>query len=138
MQTNTHKIRARLRRDNGQTLVEFALILPLLALLVLGIFQFGVAFHNYLAITDAVRVGARAAAVKRMNDPCGAAQSAIQSTVSDKQWDEMSASFDCDTPQGTDDPGDQITISVKYAYEIGLPDFSASGDLTSSATERLE
>ena len=65
MQIRTHKIWSKLKRENGQAFVEFAIVLPVLVMLVLGICQFGLAFHNYLSITDATRVGARAAAVKR-------------------------------------------------------------------------
>jgi Flp pilus assembly protein TadG len=137
MNTLTHKIWSRLRHEGGQAFVEFVIVLPILVMLLLGIAQFGLAFHNYLSITDATRVGARAAAVKRTNDPCGAAQIAIQNTVSATQWSKISASFGCGTPEGTD-AGDPITISVEYPYAIGLPGFSASGDLTASATERLE
>jgi Flp pilus assembly protein TadG len=137
MRTHTHKIWSRLQSQGGQAFVEFVIVLPVLVMLVLGICQFGLAFYNYLSITDATRVGARAAAVKRTNDPCGAAQTAIQSTVTVAQWSKVSASFACETPEGTD-AGDPIKISVEYPYAIGLPGFSASGDLTASATERLE
>jgi Flp pilus assembly protein TadG len=137
MRTHTHKIWSRLQCQGGQAFVEFVIVLPVLVMLVLGICQFGLAFYNYLSITDATRVGARAAAVKRTNDPCGAAQTAIQSTVTVAQWSKVSASFACETPEGTD-AGDPIKISVEYPYAIGLPGFSASGDLTASATERLE
>ena len=137
--TNTRDIHHKfLQRDDGQSLVEFVIVLPVLALLLFGILQFGVLFYNYLAITDAVRVGARAAAVKRTTDPCGAAQTAIQNAVTATQWSKMAASFDCKTPDGTDDPGGRVIISVKFPYEIGLPDLSASGNLNASVTERLE
>jgi Flp pilus assembly protein TadG len=122
-------------RDDGQTFVEFALVLPLLVMLVLGIAQFGLAFHNYLSITDATRVGARAAAVKRTTGACDAAKNAIQNTVSAEQWTEISTRITCTA--GTN-VGDAITVQVKYPFEIGLPGFSASGDLTARATERLE
>ena len=73
MKTLTHKIWSRLQREDGQAFVEFVIVLPLLVMLVLGICQFGLAFHNYLSITDATRVGARAAAVKRTAGACAAA-----------------------------------------------------------------
>jgi Flp pilus assembly protein TadG len=137
MRTRLHKTWSRLQRRDGQTFVEFVIVLPILVMLVLGICQFGLAFHNYLSITDATRVGARAAAVKRTNDPCGAAKAAIQATAP-KQWDEIS-SIDCWTPNPSDPQvGEPFKVTVKYPYEIGLPGFSASGDLTASATERLE
>ena len=46
-------------------MVEFALVLPILLMLLLGVIQFGIAFNHYLAVTDAVRAGARQGAVAR-------------------------------------------------------------------------
>ena len=48
-----------LRREAGQELVEFALILPLLLLLFLGIIEFGRAMLAYNTIANAAREGAR-------------------------------------------------------------------------------
>jgi Flp pilus assembly protein TadG len=137
VRTRTHKLSLTLRGQDGQAFVEFAIVLPVLVMLVLGICQFGLAFHNYLSITDATRVGARAAAVKRTAGACAAATTAIQSTVSAKQWSTISGRITCTTPDGTD-TGDPVKLVVKYPYSIGLPGFSASGDLTANATERLE
>ena len=53
------------KRQQGQTMVEFTLIFPVLAILLFGVIQFGIAFNNYLALTDAVRAGSRQAAVAR-------------------------------------------------------------------------
>ena len=36
-------------------MAEFTLVLPVLAILLFGVIQFGIAFNNYLAVTDAVR-----------------------------------------------------------------------------------
>jgi Flp pilus assembly protein TadG len=51
------------RRESGQAAVEFALVLPVVLLAVLGIVQVGVALRNELAVQLAAREGARAAAV---------------------------------------------------------------------------
>jgi Flp pilus assembly protein TadG len=136
MSIRTQTFRAKLQQTNGQAFVEFALVLPLLVMLLMGIVQFGLAFHNYLAITDATRVGARAAAVKRTAGACAAATTAIQNTVSAKQWSTIS-SITCTTPDGTD-TGDPVIVKVDYPYSIGLPGISKTGNLTASATERLE
>ncbi len=51
---------AGLRKDNkGQALVEFALVLPLLLLLLMAVIEFGNIFHSYLLLTTASREGAR-------------------------------------------------------------------------------
>lgn len=51
------------RDERGQALVEFALVVPLLLMLVIGVFEFGRAYNVYQVITDAAREGARTAVV---------------------------------------------------------------------------
>jgi len=52
------------RRERGQELVEFALILPLLLLLMVGIFEFGYVVFAYNTLSNAVREGARLGSVQ--------------------------------------------------------------------------
>jgi Flp pilus assembly protein TadG len=65
------------QRDRGQDLVEFALILPLFFLLVLGILEFGVAVFAYNSVANAAREGGviRSATVADME------QAVIERTV---------------------------------------------------------
>jgi Flp pilus assembly protein TadG len=49
--------------DRGAAAVEFALLLPVLIAILLGIIEFGLAFNSQLQVTNAAREGARAAAV---------------------------------------------------------------------------
>ena len=48
-----------MRSERGAELIEFALTLPLLLLLVLGIIEFGFLFQEYEVVTNAAREGAR-------------------------------------------------------------------------------
>ncbi len=57
-----------IKNEKGASAVEFALILPILIMLVFGIFQFGIAYNNYIALTHAAREGARLAAVNMDED----------------------------------------------------------------------
>ena len=57
------KIRTILKKRRGQAMVEFALILPVFILILLGIMEFGLVFHQYLVVTAASREGARVAAL---------------------------------------------------------------------------
>jgi len=54
---------ARLRRENGQALVETALVIPILLLIAVGIFEFGRAYQTWQILTNAAREGARVAVV---------------------------------------------------------------------------
>jgi hypothetical protein len=49
------------RDERGQNLVEFALLLPILLILLMGIMQFGLIFNAYVTLNNAVREGARQA-----------------------------------------------------------------------------
>src|SRR5438477_9560363 len=53
----------RLRQEDGTSLVEFALVLPLLLLLLLGMLDFGKAINYWLDDTHLANEGARFAAV---------------------------------------------------------------------------
>jgi Flp pilus assembly protein TadG len=53
----------RHRDDRGQALVEFALILPIFILLLVGLFDFGRAIYAFNTINQAARVAARLAIV---------------------------------------------------------------------------
>lgn len=56
-------IRNFIKNNRGQGLVEFALILPILLILILGIMQFGFIFNGQITLNSAARDGARLAVV---------------------------------------------------------------------------
>ena len=51
------------RSERGASLVEFALVVPVLLALVMGIIEFGWLFNGWITITGSAREGARLAAV---------------------------------------------------------------------------
>jgi len=48
------------KKDRGSAIVEFAVILPLLALILCGIIEYGFMFYLQISLTNASREGARA------------------------------------------------------------------------------
>jgi Flp pilus assembly protein TadG len=64
-----HPVKARRGRDRerGATAVEFALLLPMLLLLLFGIIDFGRALNAQITLTQAAREGARLAALNQPN-----------------------------------------------------------------------
>ena len=56
--------RGRIRRDEaGASLVEFALVLPIFALLLFGLIDFGIIFGGYVTMRGGVEQGARSASI---------------------------------------------------------------------------
>lgn len=64
--TLRRRVRTRPARsdDRGSAVVEAALITPILLLLIVGVLEFGFAFKDQLAVTSAVRAGARMASAE--------------------------------------------------------------------------
>jgi Flp pilus assembly protein TadG len=62
---NPKKIRCLISGEEAASAVEFAIILPLLILILFGIIEFGLLLYNKQMITNAAREGARAGIVAR-------------------------------------------------------------------------
>lgn len=62
---------------------ELAFCMPILMLIVTGIYTFGIMFSNYLAMTQAVGIGGQVLSVDRGQsaDPCSDAVTAIQNSA---------------------------------------------------------
>ena len=63
--TTSARARSPSSDETGITAVEFAMVLPMLALLLLGIIKLGVAFNNYIQLTNAASAGARQLTISR-------------------------------------------------------------------------
>jgi Flp pilus assembly protein TadG len=77
--TSAMKAKARFADCRGQNMVEFAMTLPLLALLLFGIIQYGFIFNAYMTLRHGMHVAARSIALPGVtNSPkdivCGAIQ----------------------------------------------------------------
>ena len=62
------RLKKAFRREDGQSMVEFALILPIFLLILCGIIDFGWLFYNQLSLNNACREGARYAVVHTADD----------------------------------------------------------------------
>jgi Flp pilus assembly protein TadG len=137
----------RIRQEDGQGMVEFAMVLPILMAVMLGIVQFGIIFNNYETLTDASRVAGRRAATSRfIGDNGASARQAAKSAASnlnltDAQIDISSCApgtYPCTTQDWTT-TGNEVTVKLTYPYSIKILDWSVkSGNLTVIQKERLE
>ncbi len=69
---NSIQSRVRGRGQKGTALLEFAFVVPVLLVIVMGIIVFGTAINNYLQLTEATATGRRYLAILRgqTTDPC--------------------------------------------------------------------
>lgn len=121
----------RRRDDRGANLVEFALIMPLLLLLILGIVEFGFLFAQFNEVRHGAHEGARLAAVDDAN-------------LTDNTCDAMSLGGPVDvdfTAIGTD-AGDQgsvtVTLTVNSLSGLGLVGVFLPNTVSNTANFKLE
>jgi Flp pilus assembly protein TadG len=146
--------RMNLRRERGQAVVELALVLPLMLLLLLGIVQFGTVFRDYIALTDATRVGARQGSVSRSIQPPADRETTIVARVKkagvNLDPNKMTVSVELRdpvtgavlTPNSADTSWVQngdVTVRATYPFRISLIGMVFyTGILQSRTTERIE
>ena len=129
--------RQSLRSEDGQGVVEFAFVLPLLLALVLGICEFGILFNNYVTLTDATRVGARKATVSRFVGDNGA--SAVVAARNAAPGLNPATLVVTATSTDWQVAGSDVTVTATYPYSINILGWVVtSGNLTSTTHERLE
>ncbi len=105
-----------LKNQKGQALVEFAIILPIILMLVMGILQFGMMLNAYLTIENASREGARAGAIGSTDAQI---QQLIISTSPSLEPHDVTVSI---TPSETDrSSGDTLTVNIAYNYRLIVP-----------------
>lgn len=132
--------------QDGQALVEFALVIPVFLLLVMGIIQFGMVFKDYMALTDATRVGARQASVARSIQPPEARISSVVARVEraaiNLDTSKLVISVEpLDPVSGMPEwvAGGDVTVTASYPFRVNLFGLVVmSGRMTSRTTERVE
>ena len=134
-----------LNKGRGASAVEFALILPLLVILIFGIIEFSLALYDKAMITNASREGARSGIVYRL-PPVGDGE--IISVVNSYLGNYLitfggSPIATVTVSRNGSSPGGQLRVRVAYRYTfLVLPSFIstlAGGiDLVGETVMRME
>ncbi len=122
--------------EKGASAVEFAIILPILIILIFAIVQFGIAFNKYIAVTHAVREGARLAAVGLYEDPDFDFEQAVRDSAPTIDIDTITV----ENPDGMA-IGNPVVVTVTVeTFFINIPLGGSWGpfQLESQATMRRE
>ncbi|GGH93152.1 TadE/TadG family type IV pilus assembly protein [Arthrobacter liuii] len=101
--------------ERGAAAVEFAIVVPVLIMLLLGIMEFSRAYNAQASLSAAAREGVRVMAIS--NDPNGARSAAENTAVSLQPAlvDGNIAFKNLDTGASTCAPGNRMTVTITYS-----------------------
>jgi len=121
-------VRQTLKSGEGASAVELALLLPLLLMIIFGIFAFGSAYSNYLGISNGAREGARMAAVGTYSE----------ATVRQRAYPATPDSITVNYPNGNK-RGEPVEVTVIDQYHLEIPFFGTRNiPLRSKVVMRIE
>jgi len=128
---------------SGQSLVEFAFVLPILLLLMVSIIDFGILFYSQMAVSNAAWEGARAGAT--IIDPTQGDQEiigAVHQAAFGLDISQLIVDIDPDQdepPRNQAFPaprGDSLTVTIQYQVNLTFPQISLP--VTGKAVTRME
>jgi len=102
------------KNEKGQSLVEFALVVPLVLMILMAVIEFGFMFNAYITISNASREGARLGALGNDNY-------AIETRVITVSPILDAANINVTITPNTRSRGDMITVQVNYDYVLLTP-----------------
>ena len=102
-------------RDRGSVAVEFALLLPVLLLLIFGVIDFGRAINAQITLTQAAREGARLASLGAVNP---AVQNRVTLAATGVSPVTATVTSSCPTGAGT---GVDAVVKVTYTFQFITP-----------------
>lgn len=102
------------RSQRGQSLVEFALMLPIFLIVLFILVDFGIGFSRWLVITNAAREGARLGAVNPVTAEITDRAVTTSNGLLTPDGVEVNCSGDCKR-------GDSVVVKVNYDYQPITP-----------------
>lgn len=150
----------RLRSEEGNAAFEFAMVLPLLSMVLVGIIYSGITFYDYVTLADAVAIGARAIVTNRGAGTGPPNACTIGETALDNAAASLKGTITIGTGPGTESftgtggstcnalvAGDYVTVTAKYPCSLTIPfaginlcpiQGSGGSFISSSTTMRIE
>jgi Flp pilus assembly protein TadG len=128
--------RMSLRGELGASAVEFALVLPVLMLILFGTIEFGMVMYSREILTNASREGARAGIVQQIPKPTeGQIQSVVTNYLTGTGIDPANVTINV-TGEGGVFPND-LTVSVSYPYQFFAPGILGLGNAITLNTQTV-
>jgi Flp pilus assembly protein TadG len=141
-----------LKRKSGQRgvgVVEFALILPIILVVLYGVFEFGLAFWRKQVLTSAVREGARKGIVAtNPRKTCAQVQDVVSAYLDNVGWDSSKGTYLATGGCASGTAGDSLTVTADYPSsflvlsKLGYSKTAVDGDgnviLTATVVMQME
>ena len=115
-------------RNDGQALVEFVLLFPLVLVIILFVIEFGFALHTHITINGAAREAARFAAVANLPsaspgtcDSDSIEERAVASSTSIADCDEVAVGYIEQNGAPEFSRGDGVVVRISHTYEAKTP-----------------
>ena len=135
----------RLNNEKGVATIEFALILPVLAFLVMGIIDFGMVMTSRAGMVSASREGARAGILLTAPSPTESdITTVVQNALTDSGWDSADVASTSVTVTGAGGAtGTDLTVRVGWNYSFFvlsnlIPSIADQLSLSASTTMKRE
>jgi Flp pilus assembly protein TadG len=126
------------RKQGGQAMVEFAMILLITLTLIFGIIQASLALYAYSFVSYGARCGARYAMVRGSKSSSPATTSSVQTYVQSLAFPLDTGSMTVTTTWNPDNnPGSVVTVAVTYVFAPLGPFLGSSGISMSSSAQAL-
>ena len=134
-------------RHEGQSLVEFAVVLPVFLLILAGILDFGLGLYSQMTVINAAREGARLGVVEPGN--VADIQARVDAMTAGLDKTRLTVTITCERPTGPTTFGscsspqwlsnDAVRVQVDYSYKMLWPlALGNSLDLSSTVQMRIE
>ena len=119
------KVGRFVRNTAGSAAVEFALVLPILLLVTLGIMEGGRTFLALHALEMVAGDGVRYASVRGSESQSPVTPAQVEDFVKSRAAGLVAADLDVSLvwPDGNNDPGNRVTVQVAYDHETLFGDF---------------
>ena len=137
--------RRRERGEDGATLVEFAIAIPLFAILLFALIDSGLAFGGFLTLRNGVDAGARMATVSQYDPSCNSATNKMVCTIEDRIGSFIGVSggsvkVSIAFPDGSSASGNDVEVCAEATLHstTGLTPFISGRVVHATSLVRLE
>jgi Flp pilus assembly protein TadG len=133
MRRNTQ---TRWQHQAGQSLLETAIVIPVIFMVVFFVFELGWVLYTYSVMADAVNEGVRYAMVHAGGDVAGT-QAKVRAFAGTSLHNVSAISPAVTFPDGTAAPPNRVRVTVTYTYIPYLPKFITAPTMKTYAEGRM-